>query len=70
MLRSHSVNSFDTDEDMANVEDNMYETLVSNGGGVGRCEAAWGSVGRREAAWGSVGWREAAWGSVGRRGAV
>lgn len=38
MLRSHSVNSFDTDEDMANMEDNIYETLVSNG-------AAWGSVG-------------------------
>lgn len=38
MLRSHSVNSFDTDEDMANVEDNMYETLVSNGAG-------WGMVG-------------------------
>lgn len=29
MLRSQSVGSFDTDEDFANVEDNMYETLVS-----------------------------------------
>lgn len=32
MLRSQSVGSFDTDEDLANVEDNMYETLVSREG--------------------------------------
>lgn len=38
MLRSQSVNSFDNDEDLANVEDNMFETLVSaEGVGVWVC---------------------------------
>ena len=32
MPRSQSVNSFDNDEDLANVEDNIFETLVSSEG--------------------------------------